>query len=460
MINPLFHPELREMLAENDVEQMRIFCDSLHPARAAEFLEGLKAPEIWEILRHTDTANRAEIFSYIEIDTQTELLEFAPREEAAELVEALPADDRVDVLLAMNAKAAEEIISLLPLEERRDILRLRAFPEGTCGAEMTSDFVRLHEKMTVEEAITEIGRQVNVHETVYYLYVLDEWDHLVGLVSAKRLLSAVGKKDVRMGDLMNRDLITVKAMDNIEQAIEVVAKYDFLAIPVVDVEHRLLGIITHDDVIDLTSEEATRDAYMMAAISPLEEAYLEVPFMTIWRKRVFWLSCLFIGGSFTFSAMLYYSEALEQLTVLAMFIPLCIATGGNSGSQAATLITRSLALGDIRLLDWLRVLRHEIMMGLALGVILGVIGFCLAFFTPLNMLATAEEVVQPWQLACTIGLVVVLICLFGTVIGSMLPLLFKRIGVDPAIASSPFVATFVDVTGIVIFFNVAKIWLL
>ena len=456
MINPLFHPELREMLAENDVEQMRVFCESIHPARAAEFLEGLKAPEIWEILRHTDTANRAEIFSYFEIDTQTELLEFAPREEATALVEALPADDRVDALRAMDAKAAEEIISLLPLEERRDVLRLRAFPEGTCGAEMTSDFVRLHEKMTVEEAIAEIGRQVDAHETVYYLYVLDEWDHLVGLVSAKNLLSAVGKKDIRMGDLMNRDLITVKAMDNIEHAIEVVAKYDFLAIPVVDDEHRLLGIITHDDVIDLTSEEATRDAHMMAAISPLEEAYLEVPFMTIWRKRVFWLSCLFIGGSFTFSAMLYYSEALEQLTVLAMFIPLCIATGGNSGSQAATLITRSLALGDIRLLDWLRVLRHEIMMGLALGVILGTIGFCLAFFTPHGMLGT----VQPWELACTIGLVVVLICLFGTVIGSMLPLLFKRIGVDPAIASSPFVATFVDVTGIVIFFNIAKIWLL
>ena len=458
MINPLFHPELREMLAEKDVEQMQEFCNSLHPARAAEFLEGLKAHEIWELLRHADTATRAEIFSYFGLDTQIELLEFAPREESSELVEALPSDDRVDALQAMNTATAEEIIKLLSSEERRDVLRLRAFPEGVCGAEMTSDFVRLHEKMTVEEAVFEIGKQVDTHETVYYLYVLDEGDHLVGLVSAKHLLAAVGKGNVSMSDIMNRDLITVKATDDIDKAIEVVAKYDFLAIPVVDDEHRILGIITHDDVIDLTSEEATRDAHMMAAISPLEDAYLEVPFFTIWRKRVMWLLCLFIGGSFTFSALAHYHEALEGYLFLALFIPLCIATGGNSGSQAATLITRSLALGDIKLRDWFRVLRHEILMGLALGVILGAVGCILAAFTPAELLQGKD--ISHWQLGFVIGQVVMLICLFGTVIGSMLPLLFQRIGIDPAMASSPFVATFVDVTGIIIFFNVAAIWIL
>jgi magnesium transporter len=286
--------------------------------------------------------------------------------------------------------------------------------------------------------------------------VLDEWDHLVGLVSAKHLLSAVGKGEIRMAEIMQRDLITVKAMDASQLAVEMVTKYDFLAVPVVDDERRMLGIITHDDVIDMSHEEATRDAHMMAAISPFEEAYLDAPFFMIWRKRVFWLSCLFIGGSFTFMAMLSYNEALERLTVLAMFIPLCIATGGNSGSQAATLITRSLALGDIRLRDWFCVLRHEILMGLALGIVLGIIGFILACFTPTEML----EGVSAWRLAATIGTVVVLICLFGTVIGSMLPLFFKRIGVDPAIASSPFVATFVDVTGIVIFFSVASLLIL
>jgi magnesium transporter len=195
---------------------------------------------------------------------------------------------------------------------------------------------------------------------------------------------------------------------------------------------------------------------MMAAISPLEEPYREVPFLTIWRKRVFWLSFLFLAGILTFFAMQHYVSTLEELLVLALFIPLCIATGGNSGSQAATLITRSLALGDIRLRDWFRVLSHEILMGLALGAALGVIGFVIAYLTPESVRGDAN----PWLLAITIGMAVTTICLIGTVIGSMLPLLFKRFGADPAMASSPFVATFVDVTGIIIFFNIARFWIL
>ena len=456
MLNPLFHPELREMLAENDVEQMRVFCDSLHPARAAEFLDGLNPSEIWEVLRHTDTTNRSDIVSYFDIDTQTELLEYAPRNETAELVDALPSDDRVDILQEMDSKAAEEIINLLPSETRRDILRLRAFPEGTCGAEMTSDFVRFQENMTVEEAIAEIGKQMDTQETVYYLYVLDEWDHLVGLVSAKQLLAAIGKGEKRIYDLIQRDLITVKAMDDRQCAVDVVTKYDFIAVPVVDDEHRMLGIITHDDVIDIHNEEATQDAHLMAAISPLDEAYLEIPFLTILKKRVFWLSFLFIAGLFTSAAMAQYAYALEKLLVLALFIPLCIATGGNSGSQAATLITRSLALGEITLRDWYRVLLHEILMGLAMGIALGTIGCAIAYCTPESVRGEAN----PWLLAITIGMAVASICLIGTVIGSMLPLLFKRIGADPAMASSPFVATFVDVTGIIVFFNIAMFWIL
>jgi magnesium transporter len=356
----------------------------------------------------------------------------------------------------MDSKAAEDIINLLPSETRRDILRLRAFPEGTCGAEMTSDFVRLHEDMTVDEAIVEIGRQMHSREAVYYLYVLDEWNHLVGLVSAKQLLASVGKGEIRICDLMQRDLITVKGMDESQEAVDVVTKYDFLAVPVVDDEHRMLGIITHDDIIDIHSEEATRDAHLMAAVSPLEEAYLETPFMTILRKRVFWLSFLFIAGLFTLSAMAHYADAIDQVLVLALFIPLCIATGGNSGSQAATLITRSLALGEIRLRDWYRVLFHEILMGLAMGLALGTIGFVIAYFIP----ESVRGEVSPWLLAITIGMAVAAICTIGTVIGSMLPLLFKRIGADPAMASSPFVATFVDVTGIIVFFNIARFWIL
>ncbi len=454
--NPLFLPELREMLAEKDVEQMKEFCSELHPARAAEFLEGLAIREIWEILRHCEVELRAEIFSYFDIDIQVAILDDAPREEMGELVDSLPSDDRVDILQELDRATADEIVALLPSETRRDILRLQAFPEGTCGSLMSTDFVRLSETMSVDQAIQAIGKQAGVLETVYYLYVLDESDHLVGLVSAKQLLGAVGTGETLIHDLMERDLITVEAMETSQEAAEAIAKYDFLAVPVVDDEHRMLGIVTYDDVIDLNSEEATKHAYQMGAISPMEESYLEAPFFTIWQKRVFWLSCLFIAELCTFSVLAVFEAEMAQYLVLALFIPLCISTGGNSGAQAATLITRSLAVGDVKLGDWLRVVRHELLMGLALGFSLGVIGFLRAACTPESLLGAADR----WLLALVIGQSVAMICLFGTLIGALLPLLFKRIGVDPAIASSPFVATFVDVTGIVVFFSVAKLWLL
>lgn len=444
------------MLAEKNDAQMREFCEALHPARAAEFLEGLRPLEIWEILRHSEPAQRAEIFSYFGIDTQVEILHDGPREEMGELVGSLPSDDRVDILKDLDSTTADEILELLSPETKRDILRLRAFPEGTCGSIMSSDFVRLNEAMNVAQAIQEIGRQARIHETVYYLYVLDEWDHLVGLVSAKQLLAAAGQGEARIHDLMERDLITVEALDDQLQAAEAIAKFDLVAIPVVDEEHRMLGIITYDDVIDLNSEEATRHAYQMGAVSPMEEAYLEAPFWTIWKKRVFWLSCLFVAELFTFSALAVFEDAMAQYLVLALFIPLCISTGGNSGSQAATLITRSLAIGDVKLSDWLHVMRHELFMGLALGLSLGVIGFARAACTPEALLGGADR----WLVAMTIAQAVAIICLCGTLIGSLLPLAFKRIGVDPAIASSPFVATFVDVAGIVIYFNIARFWLL
>lgn len=444
------------MLATQDVESMREFCDELHPARTAELLEGLEATEIWELLHHCDTAQRVDIFSYFDLDTQTAILEEAPRGEMAELVHLLPADDRVDILQDLDRTIANEIVALLPVEDRRDILRLQAFPEGTCGSVMTTDFVRLSENMTVDEAIREIGRQVRVKETVYYLYVLDEGDHLVGLVSAKQLLAAVGKGKTLIHELMERDLITVKAFEESREAAHDVAKYDFIAVPVVDDEHRMLGIITYDDVIDMNHEAATKHAYRMGAVAPLEEAYLEAPFLTVWKKRFFWLSCLFVAELFTFSALAHFQDEISQIIVLALFVPLCLSTGGNSGSQAATLITRSLAIGEVRLGDWFWVLRHELLMGLALGLSIGLIGFARAACTPHEVLGSVDR----WLLALTIAQAVAMICLFGTLIGSMLPLVFKRMGADPAIASSPFVATFVDVTGITIYFTIAKFWLL
>ena len=444
------------MLAENNAAQLRDFCYTLHPARTAEFIEGLTETEIWELLRHCDLAQRVEIFSFLPLDKQLAILQTAPRDEIGRLVTELPPDDRVDILQDLDKKVGDEIIALLPLEERRDISRLRAYPEGTCGSVMTTDFIRLDEKMTVNQAIHEVSHQMHIMETVYYLYVLDEWGHLVGLVSAKQLLAAVDKGNTPIGDIMRRDLITVKTFDDSRKAAHDIARYDFIAVPVVDEEYRMLGIITYDDVIDINREQETKRVYQMAAVAPMEEAYLEAPFFTIWRKRVIWLACLFIAELFTFTALSFFEQEISQLVVLAMFVPLCISTGGNSGAQAATLITRSLALGEVTLRDWARVLRHELLMGVALGLSIGVIGFCRAAATPQSVIGMADR----WLLAITIGQAVAMICLCGTIVGSLLPLLFKRINIDPAVASSPFVATFVDVSGIIIYFTIAQFWLL
>jgi len=225
---------------------------------------------------------------------------------------------------------------------------------------------------------------------------------------------------------------------------------------VVDDEHHILGIITHDDVIDVVVEEATEDAHRMGGVVPIAENFLEAGFFTVWRKRTGWLSCLFVAELLTFTALASFENAIAAVVALSLFVPLCISTGGNSGSQAATLITRALALGQVTPRDWRRVLRHELLMGVSLGLTLGAIGFLRAALTPKSVLGNADR----WLLALTIAESVAAICLWGTVVGAMLPLIFKRLGIDPGIASSPFVATFVDVTGIVIYFSIARVLLL
>jgi magnesium transporter len=456
MTNTLYLPELREMLAENNAVEMQEFCTALHPARVAEFMEGLTAEEAWGVLKHAEYPIRAEIFSYFDRQKQIEIIEHIDRPEIGDLIAHLPPDDRVDILKQADPQVVNELLPLLPADDRRNILRLRSYAENTAGAMMTTDFARLHKDLTVREALEELGKQASELETIYYIYIVDEHEHLLGLVSARQLVSAIGRPNTRIGDLMERELVTVHVDDDPEDVARKVARFDLLAIPVVDSERHMLGIVTHDDVIDTVVEEATEDVHRMGAVVPITENILEADFLTIWRKRAGWLSLLFVAELFTFTALASFEDAIAAVLALSLFVPLCISTGGNSGSQAATLITRALAVGHVNLRDWWRVLSHELLMGVALGVTLGAIGFVRAALTPQSVLGNANR----WHLAVVIGLAVSMICLWGTVIGSMLPLFFKRIGVDPGIASSPFVATFVDVTGIVIYFSIAHMILL
>jgi magnesium transporter len=454
MFNPLILPELREMLATDDEPGLSAVMTELHSATIADFSEGLTVEETWHLLDHASVERQAEVFSFFPLDKQVEMVSGIGRDRMSKLLEAMKPDDRVDLLKRLDKEVVESLMPLVAKAERQDIRTLLSFPEGSAGSLMTTEYATLPANATAAEAVNLLRQQATSRETIYSIYVLDDNRHLIGYVSLRNLILA--KPMALVSDIMQRDVITVHADQDQEVAARELAKYDFLALPVVDEQHHLVGIITHDDVIDVMIEEATEDAQQMGGIVPISEDYLEAPFLTVWRKRAAWLSCLFVAELFTFTALAHFEDQIAAILALSLFVPLCISTGGNSGSQAATLITRALALGQITPADWWRTFRHELLVGLALGATLGVIGFARAALTPQSVLGNANA----WMLAVVIAQSVAAICIWGTLVGSMLPLVFKRLGFDPGYASSPFVATFVDVTGIVIYFSIAKIYLL
>lgn len=444
MINTLYLPELREMLNEQKVDDMRDFCDAMHPGVTAEFMEGLSADETWQIIQHAEPPLPAEIFRYCSEEKQVAILENQDRAQMALLITELVPDDRVDILDSVSEDVVDDILERLPLEERRDILRLRAYREGTAGAVMTSDVAKLAENLSVQDALSELGRQAEELETIYYLYVVDDTDHLRGVVSARQLVTSMGRPDIRLSDLMEEDIVTAHVFEDQESVAHKVARYDLLAIPVLDDQNRMMGIITHDDIIDVVREEAEEDIQRIAAVNPLDESYLKTAVTTLSWKRGIWLTILFIAALLTAIALKQYDESISQHTWLVLFIPLVISAGGNTGSQSSTLIIAAFASGDITLRDWSRVIRREVCMGFIIGGFLALIGYVVACFAAPNT-----------TLALIIPITLILVILCGTLSGSALPLLFKQMGLDPALMSNPFVAGIVDILGIVIYMNVA-----
>ncbi|MEX0867024.1 MAG: magnesium transporter [Pirellulales bacterium] len=445
--NPLYLPELREMLAEDDHAQLSEFCSALHPARIAEFMEGLAADEIWRVLQHAEPGVGQMIFGYFELPKQIEIMTYAPPEEMARFIGEMPSDDRVDLLDEVDPEIVAQLLPLLPAEERRDIQRLRSYPEQTAGAIMTTDYAGLSEKLTVGQAVAALGKQAEDLETIYYIYVVDDENHLRGVLSARNLMSMMGKPETLIGDIMDRGVVSVDVTDDQEVVADKVAHYDLLAIPVVDSEHHMLGIVTHDDVIDVVREEAMEDAHRSAAVAPLGESYLTTSILTLTWKRGIWLFILFFGALATTFAMERYIGVLEKWEWLVLFIPLIISSGGNSGSQSATLIITALTAGQVTLGDWWQVARREMLQGLLLGGLLGICGFFAAYYF------------VGWRNALVLPLAILLVVFSGTLIGAVLPLLFRRLGLDPALMSNPFVAGIMDVLGIVVYLNVA-LWLL
>lgn len=446
MVNTLFLPELREMLAEHNERELVEFCTALHPARTAEFVEGLTAEEAWKVIQYAEPPLRAEIFNYFELDRQIDILVHEDEKLVAGLLVHIPADDVVDLLQELPENRAEDLLALMPAQSRRDIRRLQNFPEGTAGSVMTTEAACLDERLTVREALEALSREAESLETVYYIYVVDETNHLRGVVSTRKLVSSIAKQDKLLSDLMETDLVIVHALDSQEEAVQKVAHYNLLAIPVLDDRGHMLGIITHDDVIDVVREVATEDAQRIAAVQPLRDGYLRMPLLTLSYKRLIWLIILFFAELITAFVLSYYDVEFEKYIWLVWFIPLIISSGGNSGSQSATLIITALATDDVSLRDWSKIIRRELASGLVLGSFLAIIGLgCALLMAP-----------GPRE-ASVIPLTIMLVVVCGTLSGSTLPLIFKRIGWDPALMSNPFVAGIIDILGIVIYMTIAQV---
>ncbi|MFM8273997.1 MAG: magnesium transporter [Gemmata sp.] len=466
MVHPLFSPEIRLMLDEKNADGLREFCESLHPATVAEALDDDFTPEhIWEVISHANIRTQASVFEYLTPAQQVLMAEKA-RPQMGALLTKMSHDDRVDLLRRLPPRATESIMRLVDEADRKDIATLFQYGENTVGALMTTDYAWLPGTVTAAEAIDQLRQQAPDRETIYYIYVLDDPNRREnGTLTPRRLLGVVSLRDLILAprhalirELMETDLVALKHSDDQEAVAQLFARYDFLAAPVVDDQFGLLGIVTHDDVLDVVREEATEDLQRQAAVGPIEGNYLDAGFMNVWYNRVKWLAVLFLLQMFTINAMASYEDELKRVAFLVAFVPLCLSVGGNAGSQAATLVIRALALEQVRARDWVRVFRRELVVAAALAAALGALSIARTYFlTPDSIMREVPEG-HFWSLNWVVTLAVMGICLTGALIGAMLPLSIKALGRDPALMSAPLIATLSDVLGIVIFFQVVKLF--
>ncbi len=450
MRHPLLAPDLREVILDRDEEVLREFFGPHHPAEAAELLDDLEAEEVTFVLGLLGGRDRAAIFSYLDPPLQDGVAAVMERSALAALLTYMSHDERADLAARLPPERMEQILPLLAHAEREDIRLLTAQREGSAGAVMTSDYATLPAEMTAAQALERLRQVAPDRETIYYCYVVDSDRKLVGIVSLRDLILASPAKHV--SDIMQTEFVFARADDDQEVAASKLAEYDLIALPLVDENDRLVGIVTHDDVIDVIVEQATEDVHRLGGVAPLEDSYLRTPFVTLWSKRAFWLAILFVAGFLTTSVLSDKEDLYKKIPELMLFLPLIISAGGNCGSQSATLITRSMALGELTPGDWFRVLWHEILMGASLGLTLGMVGVVRVWLTPRDDVTqiTIAELAQ----VVGVGVAVVVVC--GNLVGALSPLVLKRCGFDPAVMSNPVVSSLVDVTGIMAYFAVAS----
>ncbi len=457
MINPILIPELKELIHTQDSETFSKFCQQTHPQTVAELIAGLDSEEIWELLRMLEVPQQAEIFSFLELDKQAELATIHSHREMARLLEEMPPDDRADLVQHLDESLREEILPLVAKAEREDIRKLVSYEEGTAGAVMSTDYAVLRQEMGVLQAIEQLRMQAPGKETIYYVYVVDEARKLIGFVSLKDLIVAKSSQTVR--DIMHTDIIQGKVSDDQEVIAKLIEKYDLIAIPIVDDKQILVGIVTHDDAMDIIRQEQTEDMEKFMGITGSHEVgdYLKVSSWDHFTKRIYWVVALAVLGLFSGMIIHSFESTLTSLLILALYMPMLADTGGNTGSQSASVVVRALALGQLRPRDFLRVIYKELKISMGIAVVLGILSYLKVVFISRGMEIPVGYSLS--RIALVIGLALGIQVVSSTLIGAALPLAAARIKQDPAVVASPALTTIVDITGLLIYFTTAKLLL-
>ncbi len=452
MLGNLIGPEIKELIEERNFSALREAFVDWAPADVAECITELPAEEQAIVFRLLPHAQATDVLEYLDSDAQHTVLRAMGHAEAARILNDMSADDRTALLEELPGAAVVQLVQLLSPEEKAIAQSLLNYPDGSVGRLMNPDFITVREEWTIQTVLDHIRTHGHDSETLNVIYVTDERGRLIDDLRIREIL--IRPVETKISDFRDNQFLSLRATETQGAALEVFRKYDRNTLPVVDSEEKLLGIVTVDDMLDVQEEETTEDIQKLGGMEALDEPYMTISLPRMIKKRASWLIILFLGEMLTATAMSGFQNEMEKFVLLALFLPLIISSGGNSGSQASTLIIRAMAIGEFGLRDWWKIMRKEVVSGLALGIILGVIGFIrIALWHALFGSYGGQWLI----IGNIVGIALVGVVLWGSLSGAMLPFVLKRCGVDPATSSAPFVATLVDVTGLIIYFSVATV---
>ncbi|MBN3038582.1 MAG: magnesium transporter [Candidatus Omnitrophica bacterium] len=436
-------PEIRELLKLNKKEELQEAVKEMHPADIADTIFDLDIKEQVALISRLDKKQVIEIFDELDEYEQFELLHSLEKELSTYLLNEMSSDERADLLSSLPDEVANKFLNLMSESERKDVEKLLKYPPNSAGSIMTTEYISLTPELTVAEASEIIKLAAPKKETIYYTYVTDQQEKLIGFVSLKDIFLSDPTAPIKK--IMNRKVIKAQAYQDQEEVARTVRKYNLLALPVIDKDKKLVGIVTVDDILDVVRDENTEDFYKMAAMLAPEDPYFDTGFLTLVRRRIVWLIILLAAVQFSGQILKHYGFALEAVVALSYFIPMLLNTAGNAGTQSSTTIIRGLATGDIHLNQVLKVMRREISLGLVLGSLLGILGVGRALLLQKNPFVSLA-----------VGLALAATIVMATLSGAFLPLLLKKLKVDPAVAAGPFISTVVDITALIIYFEIAR----